>query len=100
MGSWAAFRRRWFAYLCAAILTVAFVGLRVWDPAPLQFLRLKIFDIYQNLLPRTGEPLPVIIVDIDEDSLKAYGQWPWPRTRVAELVDRLMARQVARSAST
>ncbi len=70
MGSWAAFRRRWFAYLCAAILTVAFVGLRVWDPAPLQFLRLKTFDIYQRLHPRADEPLPVIIVDIDEDSLR------------------------------
>ena len=31
------------------------------------------------------------IIDIDEESLKAYGQWPWPRTRLAELVDKATA---------
>jgi CHASE2 domain-containing sensor protein len=30
-----------------------------------------------------------VIIDIDEDSLSSYGQWPWPRTRIAELVTRL-----------
>src|SRR6185503_21043065 len=32
---------------------------------------------------------PVTIVVIDESSLSRYGQWPWPRTRVAELIDRI-----------
>ena len=32
---------------------------------------------------------PVVIVDIDEASLKAIGQWPWPRTTVADLVTRI-----------
>ena len=35
--------------------------------------------------------LPVRVVDIDEDSLKAVGQWPWPRTVLADLVDKLAA---------
>ncbi len=29
----------------------------------------------------------VVIVDIDDNSLKTYGQWPWPRNVIAELVD-------------
>ena len=29
---------------------------------------------------------PVTIVDIDEKSLAKFGQWPWPRTRIADLV--------------
>src|SRR5205085_2974241 len=33
--------------------------------------------------------------DIDEASLKQYGQWPWPRTLIAQLVDRLTAYGVA-----
>lgn len=37
---------------------------------------------------RSGD---VIIVDIDDDSLKALGQWPWPRDVIARLVDRLTA---------
>lgn len=32
---------------------------------------------------------PVVIVDIDEKSLQQEGQWPWPRKRIAELVDKL-----------
>ena len=32
---------------------------------------------------------PIRIVDIDDESLAKIGQWPWPRTIVAELVDKL-----------
>ena len=35
------------------------------------------------------------IVDIDEESLKQVGQWPWPRTVLAELVDKLAANGAA-----
>lgn len=45
-----------------------------------------VFDAYQRSLPRSYEPAPVRIVDIDEATLARLGQWPWPRTRVAELV--------------
>ena len=37
----------------------------------------------------TIRDLPVRVVDIDEKSLATYGQWPWPRTRVAQLTRRL-----------
>jgi adenylate cyclase len=47
------------------------------------------FDEYQRLAPRTFEDLPVRVVDIDEASLRELGQWPWPRDRMAKLVDRL-----------
>ncbi len=95
MGISAAARHKWFAHLCAAALTVCFVALRVWDPVPLQMMRLKTFDIYQRIHPRADTQQPVTIVDIDEESLRAYGQWPWPRTLVADLIDRLMEAQVA-----
>jgi len=44
---------------------------------------------FQVLRPRVQTARPVAIVDIDEDSLKTIGQWPWPRTTVAELVTRI-----------
>ncbi|WP_340117828.1 adenylate/guanylate cyclase domain-containing protein [Pelagibius sp. 7325] len=80
-------------------LLVPVLVLRVWDPAPLEALRLKIFDLYQTAMPR--EPLeqqPVVIVDIDEESLVEIGQWPWPRTEVARLIDRLRSSGVAATA--
>lgn len=49
------------------------------------------FDTLQNLWPRPYVPVPVRIVDIDEDSLARLGQWPWPRHSLAALVENLRA---------
>jgi adenylate cyclase len=71
------------------VLLLALVPLRVLDPPPLQELRLRTFDLFQALRPREQTIHPVAIVDIDEASLKEIGQWPWPRTMVADLITRL-----------
>src|SRR5262249_40491025 len=44
---------------------------------------------YQRTAPRGSGDAPIRIVDIDNDSLDKIGRWPWPRTLVAQLVDRL-----------
>src|ERR1700720_3557136 len=71
------------------LLLLALVPLRALDPPPLQEVRLRTFDFYQMLRPRETVGRPVSIVDIDEASLKDIGQWPWPRTIVADLVIKL-----------
>jgi adenylate cyclase len=70
-------------------LLVALVALRAWDPAALKLARLKTFDLYQIAKPRVPAARPVVIVDIDEASLNTIGQWPWPRTIVAKLVEKI-----------
>ncbi|MCP3447976.1 CHASE2 domain-containing protein [Bradyrhizobium sp. CCGUVB14] len=84
--------RRWFArkfglarLVCLALLVV-FAGLRVWDPPPVQELRLRTFDLFQLIDPRHKTVRPVTIVDIDDKSLARLGQWPWSRTRIADLI--------------
>jgi len=53
--------------------------------------------IYDALLPlkRVESSGRVVIVDLNEASFAAYGQWPWPRYRLADLVDTLHDYQVA-----
>ena len=53
-------------------------------------MRNVLFDTYQVLHPREpyDEP-PVVILDIDEQSLERVGQWPWPRSYLAQIVDYL-----------
>ena len=68
---------------------------RVWDPTFVQFLRVKGFDLYQNLKPSAVAERPVVIVDIDDESLALHGQWPWPRTLLARLTERLAGYGVA-----
>jgi adenylate cyclase len=45
------------------------------------------FDLHQAIVPRKVASLPVTVVEIDQKSLAALGQWPWPRTQLARLVD-------------
>ena len=52
-------------------------------------LRLLVFDGYQNVWPRQRDSAPAVIVQIDEASLAEYGQWPWPRSLLATLLDRI-----------
>jgi serine phosphatase RsbU (regulator of sigma subunit)/CHASE2 domain-containing sensor protein len=47
------------------------------------------FDLCQWLAPRVRASGPAVIVAVDERSLRRYGQWPWPRQLLAELVDRV-----------
>ena len=84
--------RRWFGrkfgyarLICLAIL-IGIAALRSADFAPIQELRVRTFDTYQRIEPRVKTARPVTIVDIDEKSLSKFGQWPWPRTRIADMV--------------
>jgi adenylate cyclase len=67
------------------------VPLRIADPLPIEELRLRTFDLFQVMRPREQTVRPVVIVDIDEGSLREIGQWPWPRTVIADLITRLRA---------
>ena len=88
LARWA--RRFGVARAVCTVLLFGLVALRAADPQPLQELRLRVFDLFQVLHPREQQgPFPVAIVDIDEASLKAIGQWPWPRTVLADLITKL-----------
>ena len=52
-------------------------------------LRLTSFDTFQVLFPRNKlEDDPVIVIDIDDESLNRLGQWPWSRNALASLTDK------------
>ena len=84
--------RRWFTrkfgyarLICLALL-VGLAALRIADYAPIEELRVRTFDTFQRIDPRVKTARPVTIIDIDEKSLAKFGQWPWPRTRIADMI--------------
>ncbi len=79
----------------AVLLAVAWLLLMFLEPGPQQWLREQLFDGYQRLLPRERATQPAMVVEIDERSLATYGQWPWPRSQVGELVERIAALEPA-----
>ena len=87
---WRWFKRRFgiARLVCLAIL-IGLAALRVADPFAVEELRVRTFDGFQVIKPRVKTARPVTIIDIDEKSMAKLGQWPWPRTRVADLIDKL-----------
>jgi adenylate cyclase len=84
--------RRWFTrkfgfarLLCLALL-IGLAALRKADPAPIEELRIRTFDAFQVIEPRVKTVRPVTIVDIDDKSLAKFGQWPWSRNQVADVI--------------
>jgi len=79
--------KRGLYWVLPMALLGAALAVHLRAPALVEALRLQVFDAYQRIEPRPYEPMPVKIVDIDDESLDRLGQWPWPRSRLAELVD-------------
>jgi adenylate cyclase len=77
--------------IAALGLLAGLLGLRVIDPVPVQIVRNLTFDAYQQIEPRAPGSFPVAILDIDDPSITEIGQWPWPRNRIAEMVERATA---------
>ena len=74
----------------ALVVLAIFLSLRVFDPWPVETVRLKAFDSLFSL----GDPVIseyLATYDIDEDALAEKGQWPWPRQDLAKLNDELLA---------
>ncbi len=67
------------------IMALSLLSARYFDISPVETLRLKTFDYYQKISPRDVSTNDIVIVEISEEDLKTYGQWPWPRDIVAKL---------------
>ena len=54
---------------------------------PLANLRNWVFDAYEQHWPASRQAYQTLVIDIDGDSIRHIGQWPWPRDRLAHLVE-------------
>lgn len=75
----------------AGALLVALAAALASDAGRFAPLREAWFDALQRASPRPVDELPAVIVAIDDRSLAALGRWPWPRSRLAELIRKVAA---------
>src|SRR5262249_43821803 len=73
------------------VIALLFAALRLARPWPLEFLDLKALDFRFMMRGARVPTNAVVIVGIDDRSLARFGRWRWPRSRLAELVQRLTA---------
>ena len=64
-------------------ILLGLVVLRIQDPYPIEVLRLKAMDYYQRTQQKVKSD-NIVVVEIDEKTLEARGQWPLPRQVLAE----------------
>ena len=74
-----------------ALITLAVIVLvRFFDPSFVESVRLRYFD--QLIVSQPAKEIPVHTVNIDEDTLDKYGQFPFPRNIYADIVKELYTR--------
>ena len=79
-------RRRWLPLLVGSAIVTTLIGARCILPDTFERLQFFAFDTLQRAYPWHQTTAHVRVIDIDDESLKRIGQWPWPRSVVARLV--------------
>lgn len=77
------------AALPGLVVTLLVLMVHIWQPSVLITLGNVVFDSYQRMWPRPYEDAGVRVVDIDDETIRRLGQWPWPRTDTAALTQKL-----------
>ncbi len=81
-------KSRSHVFLFGVLFAVLLFFLNFFKPTLADFLHDRYYDLLLSANRGKSTSIPVV-VDIDEKSLKQYGQWPWPRYRIAALIDKL-----------
>ena len=70
----------------AVILSVVLLlGLKLYNPPPVQTLQLKTFDLYQKL-GDNYDSRSLVLLDLSDKALKQQGQWPWKRDMLGRTI--------------
>ena len=67
-------------------VTLVMWVLLLWRPNFTEFIELKLYDLkfrFRGALPPSSQ---VVILALDDESLKKVGRWPWSRTDIARLI--------------
>jgi len=86
---------RFAVFACGLLVTLIAVFLLLYPPELLRFFDFRMFDMLLSAQKQQSVKNPPVVVGIDEESLLAFGQWPWPRYRLARLVEELKDQGVA-----
>lgn len=78
-----------FVFFFGIILTLSFTAVSIFQLNFFSLIGLKVYDSMVRSIPHNGNHDQLVIIDINEESLREFGQWPWPRYRTALLLDKL-----------
>ncbi len=76
-------------YLIFFVLLILLIALKILNPSFIKSISFISFDLYQKVFPLQKQDSEVVIIDIDEESLGKFGQFPWSRSVFANIIDQV-----------
>ena len=83
-----AFFQKYTNYFTFLILLVFLILIKIINPAFVKSISYLSFDLYQKVFAEKKDS-DVVIIDIDENSLGKFGQFPWNRKVFADILDKI-----------
>ena len=74
-------------YIIFLILLFFLIVLKTINPSFIKSISYLSFDLYQKIFPLNKQTSEVIIIEIDEKSLRKFGQFPWNRSVFAKIIE-------------
>ncbi|MBN2226377.1 MAG: CHASE2 domain-containing protein [candidate division Zixibacteria bacterium] len=78
--------QKYSSYVLCLLISILVVALYINDFSPLVSLERKLHDLLYSFRGDQTFHSNIVLVDIDDRTLDEYGDWPWHRDRVADLL--------------
>jgi adenylate cyclase len=75
-------------WIISILVIIIFCGIRFVDPWFLDMVRMKALDQHQRTQQEEISD-KIVTVEIDNESIRERGQWPWPRNELAKDIEAL-----------
>ncbi len=79
----------WILLSGTLLLTIFLSGIYFFQPRLIEIINLKVTDLILASAKTPESRSEIVTVAIDETSIEKYGQWPWPRYRLAQLLEKI-----------
>lgn len=93
----APWRRRLMHLGIAALACAVVLGLEIWRPNLMNRFDEGLRDFFLQIVADPQAEMRVVVVDISDAAIREMGPWPWPRSRMADLVEILLTDYGARA---